>query len=95
MPEPHACDGALIRRLPGESAQRVLEQGVLQRWTNAGDEETGRSVLWSAPVDLVWTLHLDIEFRIAEARVGAFERVDNVCVAGRLTGLGIPNNCPR
>lgn len=83
------------RRLHGESAQRVREQGVLQRWRNEGDEETGRSVLWSAPVELVWRLHLGIEFRIAEARVGAFERVEDVCASGRLTGLGIPNNCRR
>jgi hypothetical protein len=83
------------RRLHGESAQRVREEGVLQRWRIEGDEETGRSVLWSAPVELVWTLHLGTQFRIAEARVGAFERVDDVCASGSLTGLGIPNNCRR
>jgi hypothetical protein len=83
------------RRIHGETAGRVRVEGSLERWVDEEDEETGRSVLWVAPVELVMTQQPGGNFAIDSARVGAFERVEGICPPGLLTGAEQANNCRR
>jgi hypothetical protein len=78
-----------LRRLTGESSQRVRVEAVLERWGEAsGEGDDAPPPLFQAPVELVLQWRPDRQFHIVEARVGAFGRVAARCYPGRLTGAG-------
>lgn len=74
-----------LLRLVGETSERVRADGVLERWTRGGE---GPSLLWHAPVQLALQWMPDRQFRVVEARVGAFARAPARCDPARLSGAG-------